>query len=78
MAVTLEIIDGGVHSLVQVTDDNPGVINIENVVQQVAIQNPASAVVVEVLTGLPGVQNLYVGEIPPSNPQEGWIWIVTT
>lgn len=38
----------------------------------------AQSVVVEVLQGKPGVQNLYVGPTPPSNPEEGWVWIDTS
>lgn len=34
--------------------------------------------VIEVLKGAKGDQNVYVGDTPPSNPQEGWIWIDTS
>lgn len=38
---------------------------------------PTETAVIEVLAGLPGVQNVYVGTTPPANPQENWLWIDT-
>lgn len=34
--------------------------------------------VVETFGGPPGVQNVYVGDTPPEDPEEGWIWIDTS
>jgi hypothetical protein len=66
--------------------DGPTLMTQENNQQLiVASQSPVlvtgtqqEAAVVEVLKGLPGDQNVYVGPTPPDNPQEGWIWIQTS
>lgn len=49
-----------------------------SIVTDVLVQD--DPVVIEVLAGLPGqpgVQNVFVGTTPPSNPQENWIWVDT-
>jgi hypothetical protein len=51
------------------------VINVVSEVVEVNNTDNQTNVAVEVLKGLPGVQNLYVGYSPPDNPQEGWVWI---
>lgn len=34
-----------------------------------------SPVVIDVMRGLPGLQNVYVSTVQPSNPVENMIWI---
>jgi len=41
-------------------------------------RDTTTSTVIEVLKGAPGDDKVYVGPTPPSNPQEGWIWIDTS
>jgi hypothetical protein len=40
--------------------------------------NSTDSLVIEVLKGAPGDDRVSVGDTPPDNPQEGWIWIDTS
>lgn len=77
MGIVLNVNDNGTQSVLEVANENASVVEITNTTTQLNITNPTSAVVIEVLKGQPGVQNLYVGPTPPNNPEEGWIWIQT-
>lgn len=75
MGIIIDVVqDDTVQSLtiladspVDITDNSSEAIDIND--------NTGESTVIEVPQGLPGVQNLYVGYDPPSNPQEGWVWI---
>jgi hypothetical protein len=76
VAIEIDII-GSTGPTLHTTENNQQLI--------VASQSPVlvtgttpPAVVVEVLKGVPGDQNVYAGPTPPDNPQEGWIWIDTS
>lgn len=66
-----------------ITDSPDASVVVVNVPDQTinVVAPEAAPVLLEVLAGAkgePGVQNLFVGETPPSNPQEGWVWIDTS
>lgn len=75
MAVRLEIHEDERTTVATYAPTTSAVINVE---QQGAVpvnNNAGGSVVIEVLKGAPGAQNLYIGETPPENPHEGWVWI---
>lgn len=77
MGVIIEIQDEAGTVLSSTDDPTSEVIDIRS--STVTVDDPApQSVVVEVMQGLPGVQNLYVGPTPPENPEEGWVWIDTS
>lgn len=77
MAVKIEI-TGDNTATVTSADPNEvsEVVVTSSVLEVVNTTGPAR--VIEVTKGLPGDQRVFAGDVPPDNPQEGWIWIDTS
>jgi hypothetical protein len=77
MGVIIEIQDEAGTTLATGTTEQHAEIVVNN--SPVELGQPApQSVVVEVMKGLPGVQNLHVGPTPPENPEENMVWIDTS
>lgn len=76
MAIILDIKDDS-GSVVTTSQEDRKVIVVNNTPVVLKDTTPES-VVVEVLKGQPGDTKVYVGDQPPENPQEGYVWIQTS
>ena len=72
------VVQEGVDAELDTNDTQNTVVDIVNTVPIVSTTSTQVAVPIEVLTGQPGVQNLFVGTTPPAFPQEGFVWIDTS
>lgn len=75
MGIIIEISDSDDDPVVVDVSQQGPVTVVDNSAQVEVTNNTDEVPVIEVTRGLPGVQNVYVGDTPPNNPQEGWIWI---
>lgn len=79
MAVKLDIVENERVTTVTTTNTISTVVEARGATSGLdVVSTTPQPVVVEVMKGLPGTQNVYIGDTPPENPEEGWIWIDTS
>lgn len=76
MAVKIEVVGDAPATLTSTTNETKTVVVTQ--APTVVTGTPNTAVAIEVLKGKQGDDRVFVGDTPPDNPQEGWIWIDTS
>jgi hypothetical protein len=77
MGVRIDVIGATTTTQGTVPPASRVVINV-NSRPAVSTSSSSQSILIEVLKGAKGDQNVYAGPVAPENPQEGWIWIDTS